>query len=71
MTGLSGLPENRGRLLNAAQVAAIVFNDTVSPAWVRRTVPGKIILGHSTVRWYEFDVYSWVAQQQEACGAGV
>ena len=57
----------RGRLLNASQVAALVFNDKVSPAWVRRTVPGKITLGHSTVRWYEIDVQSWVQSQQKAC----
>lgn len=58
-------PENRGRLLNAAQVAEVVFSKTVSTAWVRRMVPGKIVLGHSTVRWYELDVLAWVRSRQE------
>ena len=58
-------PDNRGRLLNAAQVAEVVFNKTVSTAWVRRMVPGKIVLGHSTVRWYELDVLAWVRSRQE------
>ena len=30
---------------------------SVSPEWVRRSVPGKITLGHSTVRWYDDDVW--------------
>ncbi len=60
-TGPVALPAARGRLLTADQVAAELFNGTVSPAWVRRHVPGKIVLGHSTVRWYEFDVLAWIA----------
>jgi len=57
-------PPERGRLLTAAQVAAELFNGTVSPAWVRRHVPYKIVLGHSTVRWYELDVRQWLDQQR-------
>jgi len=55
-----GLPTNRGRLLTAAQVAELLFSGTVSTAWVRRNVPLKLVLGHSTVRWYEFDVQAWI-----------
>lgn len=53
-------PPDRGRLLTAAQVAAELFNGTVSAAWVRRHVPHKITLGHSTVRWFELDVRAWL-----------
>lgn len=45
-----GPPINRGRLLTAAQVAELLFSGTVSTAWVRRNVPHKLVLGHSTVR---------------------
>ena len=61
-------PPDRGRLLTAAQVAAELFNQTVSPAWVRRHVPHKVVLGHSTVRWYEHDVLTWIAMQR-TCAA--
>jgi len=57
------IPTNRGRLLTAAQVADLLFSSTVSTAWVRRNVPYKLVLGHSTVRWYEFDVQTWIAKQ--------
>jgi len=53
-------PADRGRLLTAAQVAAELFNGTVSAAWVRRNVPHKVVLGHSTVRWYAGDVQAWI-----------
>jgi len=53
-------PPDRGRLLTAAQVAAELFSRTVSPAWVRRHVSYKIVLGHSTVRWYAADVRAWI-----------
>ena len=53
-------PADRGRLLTAAQVAAELFNGTVSAAWVRRNVPHKVVLGHSTVRWYVADVQTWI-----------
>lgn len=52
-------PPDRGRLLTASQVAAELFSGTVSPAWVRRHVPAKVVLGHSTVRWFELDVRAW------------
>ncbi|MFC1639214.1 helix-turn-helix transcriptional regulator [Gemmatimonadota bacterium] len=46
-------PPDRGRLLTAKEVAEMVGR---SEAWVRRNMPYKIRLGHSTVRWYEHDV---------------
>ena len=51
-------PPDRGRLLTAQQVAELV--GAVSPAWVRRNMPHKLQLGHSTVRWYEQDVRAWL-----------
>jgi hypothetical protein len=59
-----GTPTNRGRLLTAAQVAAELFSGTVSAAWVRRNVPLKLVLGHSTVRWFEYDVQAWLTNQR-------
>lgn len=56
-----------GRLLTAAQVATELFGGTVSSAWVRRQVPRKVVLGHSTVRWYEQDVHTWIASKRDGC----
>jgi predicted DNA-binding transcriptional regulator AlpA len=58
------VPTHRGRLLTAAQVAELLFSSTVSAAWVRRNVPHKLVLGHSTVRWYEYDVQAWISKQR-------
>lgn len=55
-------PPDRGPLLTAQQVAKIVGG--VSTAWVKRTVPVKVRLGHSTVRWYESDVRAWLESQR-------
>ena len=55
-----GPPPDRGRLVTATQLAQSVFGGTVSAAWVRRNVPFKVVLGHSTVRWFENDVTRWV-----------
>jgi predicted DNA-binding transcriptional regulator AlpA len=59
-----GASVHRGRLLTATQVAAELFSGTVSAAWVRRQVPHKVVLGHSTVRWFEHDVQAWIANQR-------
>jgi predicted DNA-binding transcriptional regulator AlpA len=59
-------PRNRGRLLTAKQVADECFARTVSAAWVRRTVGNKLTLGHSTVRWFEQDVWDWIDAHREA-----
>jgi len=53
-----------GRLLNAHQVADRIGG--VSPDWVRRNVPGKISLGHSTKRWYEADLRQWIESRRVA-----
>ena len=57
-------PPDRGHLLTAAQVADLVGD--VSAAWVRRNVPHKLQLGHSTVRWYESDVRDWLEARRRA-----
>ena len=57
-------PTPRGRLLTAVQVAELLFNNTVSSAWVRRNVPHKLVLGHSTTRWFEYDVQAWIETQR-------
>ena len=38
----------------------------VSAAWVRRHVPHKLELGHSTVRWFEADVRAWLEARRSA-----
>ena len=57
-------PPDRGRLLTASAVADLVGG--VSTAWVRRHVPHKLPLGHSTVRWYETDVRAWLEERRPA-----
>jgi predicted DNA-binding transcriptional regulator AlpA len=44
--------------MTAQQVADMIGG--VSDAWVRRTVPNKLALGHSTVRWFQTDVVNWL-----------
>lgn len=56
-------PPDRGRLLSAQEVAELIGG--VSAAWVRRQVPHKLALGHSTVRWYEQDVKAWLERCRE------
>ena len=52
-------PPDRGRLLSAQEDAEIIGG--VSAAWVRANVPHKLTLGRRTVRWYEGDVYDFLA----------
>jgi len=54
-------PPDRGRLLTAAQGAAELG---VAPSWVRRHCPGKVTLGHSTVRFWEADVLAWLESRR-------
>lgn len=68
--GSPKLPRDRGRLLTAAQVATELFFGTVSPTWVRRHVTPKVVLGHSTVRFYEHDVLHWIASRR-SCPSGI
>src|SRR2546422_848597 len=60
----SAPPPDRGRLLTAAQVATDLFHGTVSATWVRRSVPNKVVLGHSTIRWYVYDVQAWISARR-------
>jgi hypothetical protein len=55
-----GPPVDRGRLLSAEQVATELLHGGLGPAWVRRNLPHRIELGHSTVRWFETDVMAWI-----------
>ena len=59
-------PPDRGRFLTAAQVAADLLNGAVSAAWVRRRLPHKVRLGHSTVGWFEGDVKAYLERCRES-----
>lgn len=48
------------RLMNAEEISRDLLGGHWSPASVRRRVPGKITLGHSTVVWWLSDVVAWV-----------
>ena len=52
-------PPYRGKLMNAIQVGEMIGR---KDDWVRKHVPRKMTLGHSTVRWYEHDVLDWLEQ---------
>ena len=53
-------PPDRGRIMDARTVARDVFGGLVSPAWVRRNVPGKHSPTHSKAFWWEYDVRAWL-----------
>ena len=55
----------RGRLMTAQEVSHEIFQGKCSPEWVRRTVPRKIRLGHSTVRWWESDVIEYIESSKD------
>lgn len=61
-TKLDQPQKRRGRLLNANKIAQELFSETVSPRWVRQNVApeAKMVLGHSTVLWWEQDVIDWL-----------
>jgi predicted DNA-binding transcriptional regulator AlpA len=52
-----GADTKENRLLTPRDVARIVGQ---SEAWVRRSVPHKVHLGHRTVRWFERDIEQWL-----------
>lgn len=57
---------SRGRLLDALQIATEIFNNPKRSRWVRQTVAPtkKITLGHSSVFWWEHDVFEWINQNR-------
>jgi predicted DNA-binding transcriptional regulator AlpA len=59
---------SRGRLLFPDQVAEEVFSGRKSCWWIRRHVAPekKLRLGHSTVAWFEADVWAWLEAQRVA-----
>jgi hypothetical protein len=62
-------PPDYGRLMNAEEVAAELFDGAVSVSWVKKHLQaGRVRLGHSTVRWYEKPVREWIVERmtQEA-----
>ena len=58
-------PPNRGRLMDAREVAGQLFGGHIKAEWVRRHVPGKMTAGHRTVFWWEFEVISWIDSNKE------
>lgn len=61
----TGAPSpDRGRLMTAQEIALEIFCGRTSPEWVRRTLPQKIRLGHSTVRWWESDVIEYIESRK-------
>jgi hypothetical protein len=62
-----GTPSPRGRLMFPEDIRTEIFNDRRTAWWVRRNVAPtkKLRLGHSTVAWYEHDVYEWLDCQRE------
>lgn len=48
------------RLMTAVEISHEIFRGKKSPEWVRKNVPGKITLGHSSVMWYEDDVWAFI-----------
>ncbi len=60
-TAASLSPEERGHLMNAAEVAAVVFGGKVSKKWVFAHVP--VHYRHKvgrTVLYYEGEIRAWV-----------
>jgi len=57
-------PPDRGRLLDADEVAREIFCGKVTARWVTRNVQaGKVKLGHVKRAWWEADVRSWLARR--------
>ena len=57
-------PPDYGRLMNAEEVAAELFDGQVTSRWVKTNVrAGRVQLGYSTVRWFEKPVRAWIAER--------
>lgn len=57
-------PPNRGRLMDAFEVAAQLFHGKVEPRWVLEHCPLKVRFGHRTVFFYENDVRAWIDEHR-------
>jgi len=55
-------PVDRGPLLGPDAVAELIGG--VTAAWVRKHVPGKIVLTRQNVRWYRADVEAWLESRR-------
>ena len=53
-------PPDRGKLMNAEDVAGPIYGGRVTACWVRRHVPGKMNMGHRTKFWWEYEVIEWI-----------
>lgn len=60
--------KDRGPLLNARQIRQQIFAGSRTERWIRKNVaPSKRIrLGHSTLLWYERDVFVWVDEARDS-----
>lgn len=54
-------PADLGPLLDAAEVARVVFSGKVGAQWVRRNVGHKRYLGRRAV-WYQVEAERWAQQ---------
>lgn len=63
---VEGVPLPRGPFMRAWEVAADpeLFNGKVGAVWVRRNVPNRVKIGHSTVGWYRNDVLAFIASRR-------
>lgn len=76
-TKSNAIPAPRGPLMNAEQIAVEFFGwveggdnrDARSPKWVKANAPHKVVLGHSTVRWYRTDIEAWIASKRKESAA--
>ena len=53
-------------MVDARTIASDLFAGTVSEAWVRVNVPGRVKLSHRTIRWYRADVEHWILERRKA-----
>lgn len=60
------VPPPRGRMMNAAVIAAEIYEGQVSAKWVLANVPNKMKFGHRTVLWYEQDVIAFIESVRAA-----
>ena len=58
-------PPDRGKLMDAKDIASDVYRGRVTACWVRRHVPGKMTQGHRTVIWWQYEVLQWIDSTKE------